>query len=262
MLRRKVTIHVSPGARLEAPPPGIKQVFKPCQQYVSFRKEDLARTDYYKIEKTQYHPLIEKLCHMFRLHEVQNMPIVTQLLDSIATRGCHARDDPLPCYNGRCLDYVFANKLFDFSHWAFSHAFTEHSSMVGLMPFLRHSLLGLMEAVTKGEREAKRFILSLAHDAMMTQLLLALGIQLDNWMPYASRITFELWRSKATSLNAGKFFVRVLFNGSPITQQLAAWQDSHTVSDFLPYHMLKRYLETGRYRDTKSYNHVCFNFNS
>lgn len=253
-LRKRVTIHVSPGERLGAPPPGIEPIFKPCKQYVSFHKAELAKSNYFNIEKTKYHPLLEKLCHMFGLHNIQNRPIIMKLFDSIAIRGCHARDSPLPCYKGHCLDYDFARKLFDFSDWAFSKASTRDGSMVGLIPFLRHSVLGLMEAVTRGERNIKRFVLSLSHDVTMTHLLIALGVQLDSWMPYASRITFELWR--ATSSKTGVFKVRVLFNGTPVTQQLAALL---APSDLLPYELWKRYLETGKYRDIESYDHACGN---
>ena len=263
-LRKRVTIHVSPGETLAAPPPGIEQVFKPCRRYSSFHKAELAKSGYLNTEKTKYHPLLEQLCHMFGLHQVQNKPIVTKLFDSIATRGCHARDDPLPCFEGQCLDYDFALKLFNFSDWAFTHACTKDSSLVGQIPFLRHSILGLMEAVTRGERKAKRFVLSLTHDLTITRLLLALGIQLESWMPYGSRVTFELWRAKVASPKTDAFKLRVLFNGKPITQHLAAWEGSHdtihTPSDLLPYELWKSYLETGRFRDTESYNHVCGNF--
>lgn len=261
-LRKKVTIHVSPGENLGAPPPGIEPVFKPCRQYFSFHKAELTKSSYFNTEKTKYHPLLEKLCHMFGLHQVQNMPIVTKLFDSIATRGCHASDDPLPCFKGHCLDYNFALKLFDFSDWAFTRACTKDSSLIGQIPFLRHSVLGLMEAVTRGERKAKKFILSLTHDLTITSLLLALGIQLEHWMPYASRVTFELWKAKVASPKTGVFKLRVLFNGNPITRQLAAWEgslDTTSTSDLLPFELWKRYLETGKYRDTESYNHVCGN---
>lgn len=262
-LRKRVTIHVSPDDRLEAPPPDIEPVFKPCKHYSSFQKAELAKSDYFQIEKAKYHPVLERLCHMFGLHDVQNKPIVTKLFDSIATRGCHARDHPLPCYRGQCLDYDLANKLFEFSDWTFSNGCTQYGSVVGLIPFLRHSVLGLMEVVAREGRNSKRFILSLTHDTTMTPLMFALGIRLDSWMPYASRIAFELWRSKMPS-KTGVFKVRVLFNGTPVTQQLAAWEgvQSPIRSAFLPYYLWKRYLEKGKYRDSQSYDRACGNLNS
>lgn len=258
-LRKRVTIYVSPGKRLHAPPPGVEPIFKPCKQCDSFQKAELLKSDYFKIEKTKYHPLLEELCHKFGLHDVQNRPIVTKLFDSIATRGCHSRDQPLPCYLGQCLDYDLANKLFGFLDWTFSNSCTREGSLVGLIPFLRHSVLGLMEVVTRRKANAKRFILSLSHDDVMTHLMLALGIRLDGWMPYASRITFELWK---TSSKEEAFKVRVLFNGTPVTQRLTAWNGVTDASELLPYHLWKSYLENGNYRDTPSYDHACRNLNS
>lgn len=261
-LRKRVTIFVSPGSRLEAPPPGVETIFKPCKYYDSFKQSQLVKSDYFKTEKTKYHPLLEKISHMFRLHDVQNRPVVTKVFDSIATRGCHSKDDPLPCYMDQCLDYDLAFKLFDFTDWSFSNFCTREGSLVGLIPFLRHSVLGLMEGVTKERANAKRFVLSLSHDNTMTRLMLALGIRLEKLMPYASRITFELWKARLASAKEEAFQVRVLFNGIPVTRKLAAWENAADASELLPYHLWKSYLENGIYRDTQSYNNVCSNLKS
>lgn len=257
-LRRKVTIHVSPGTSLKAPPPGIEPVFKPCKHFLSFLQSEQTKSGYLKIEKTQYHPLLEKFSRMFRLHDVQNKPIITQLFDSVATRGCHTRDSPLPCYNTQCLDYDFANKLFEFSDWTFSNFCANDGSMVSMLPFLRHSLLGLMEAVVRGEKESKKFVLSLSHDTFMTCLLFALGVKVDGWIPYASRITFELWRVKSSS-PPDTFQVRILFNGVPVTPKLAAITGDNQDSELLPYTSWKSFIENGRYRDPVSYDEACGN---
>lgn len=259
-LRKRVTIHVSPGTRLEAPPPGVDTIFKPCKHYGSFQHAQLVKSGYFKTEKSKYHPVLEEVCRIFRLHDVQNRPIVTKVFDSIATRGCHSRDDPLPCYSGQCLDYALANKLFEFVDWTFSNFCTREDSLVGLLPFLRHSVLGVMEGVVKKRPNAERFVLSVCHDDSMTRLMFALGVRLNKWMPYASRITFELWRSRSASSKEA-FQVRVLFNGTPVTQKLTAWTSVADASEFLPYHLWKSYLENGTYRDTQSYDNVCNNPN-
>lgn len=261
-LRRMVIIHVSPGMRLEAPPPSITRVFEPCKYFSSFHKARLKETDYYNIERMKYHPLLERLSHMFHL-DISNQPIVGKVFDSIRTRGCHSKDSPLPCYHDHCIDYDFANKLFDFSDWAFTNAYTQNSSLVGLLPFLRHSVLALMEEVLQRREGAKKFVLSLGHDDVMTELLVALGIHIDYKMPYASRITFELWRAKdATLSDESAYHVRVLFNGKPVTHRLTAWKaivaDS-LYSEFLGYSAWESYLVSGLYRHTQSYNKACGN---
>lgn len=257
-LRKQVTIHVSPDIRLEAPPPGVAPVLHSCKHYWAFHDAQVReKTDYFQVERTK-HPLFERLNSMFAL-ELDNQPIIHKVFDSVRTRGCHNSSHPLPCSGaGRCIDYKFANKLFEFSDWAFARHCSENESLVGLLPFLRHSMLALMEQVVTQDREsAKRLVLSFAHDNIMTFLLMSLGVRLDGQMPYASRIAFELWRDKGAARTAGKaaYYVRVLFNGFPVTHRLNAWR----TGELLAYSDLEKYLTTGPYRDTQSHSKVCGN---
>ena len=261
-LRNVIVIHVSPGSLLQAHPPGTSLVYRACKRLASFQESQLKKSKYYETEKTQYHPRLEKLSSMFHLN-TENLPIITSLFDSIATRGCHVKDSPLPCYQDNCMDYAFANKLFEFVDWTFGNRYTQQSAIVAMLPFLRHSLLGLMEEMVHKKRENPyRFILSVTHDTTMTQLLLALGIRLDKWMSYASRINFELWKTKG-DINADEeaaYMIRVLFNGLPVTHRLAAWKmakNNGLHEEFLPYKYWEDYIMTGKYRDIQSYNKVC-----
>lgn len=261
-LRNDVIIHVSPDIALEAPPPGITAVLPSCEHLRSFRAVEVKETGYYETERTKYHPLFERLSHMFHLN-IDNQPIINKVFDSIRTRGCHASNNPLPCYENDCLDYDFSNKLFDFSDWAFVNDVTPNASMVGSQPFLRHSVLGLMEELIQGKDSARKFILSLGHDTGMTDLLMALGVRLDKQMPYASRISFELWKARnANILDKSAYYVRILFNGSPITHKLVAWRAGmvdNQSSELLLYSEFERYLTSGPYRDIQSYNKACRN---
>ena len=264
-LRNRVSIHVSPTKGLQAPPPGIQATFKPCRYYKSFRNAQRAKAGYFRTEKEKYHPLLEELSRMFDL-EVDNQPIMMKVFDSLVARGCHAnRDDIVPCCRGHCVDYELATKLYEFMDWSFSYAYTEAGSLVGTMPFLRQSVLALMEEVVEGKEEAKKFAFSFTHDNIMNQILLALGSRVEEHMPYASRIAFELWRSKAVDANSnrgGHFYVRVLFNGNPITDQLKAWtihRNQHTPFTLLPFSNWKSYMTVGPYRDQKSYDNACGN---
>lgn len=258
-LRKQILIHVLPGVTLEAPPPWIRPVFPSCRHYWSFHKAQLKKTRYFDTERTKYHILFEQLSHMFNLN-IDNLPLITKVFDSVRTRGCHLTNDPLPCYQGKCMDYDFANKLFEFMDWAFANDCTTNASIVGSLPFLRHSLLPLMAEVVRGREDAKRFVLSVGHDNTMTNLLKALGVSLDGQMPYASRISFELWRRK--SAKSLVFYVRVLFNGSPITHRLAPWKavlSASLPSELLAFSEFERYLTTGPFNDIKSYTKACRN---
>lgn len=264
-LRQALTIYVSPGDRLLAPPPGIKRVFKPCKHFLSFHQAMLKKTDFYKDEINLYHPQLEQLSAIFHLNLDHRVPI-TRLFDSIATRGCHIKENPLPCSHRVCLDYKFANKLFKYVDWVNSRGFTQEASMVGLIPFLRHSVKGLMEEVIEGiKKNPKKFILSLTHDTTIIQLLYGIGVHFDRWMSYASRFIFELWRSKGTPLTEkSSYHIRVLFNGVPITRKLIAWKDFRKKNvnlhpELLPYLEWEKFLMTGPYRDTFSYDEACKN---
>ena len=255
-LRKHIVIHMSPGDRLEAPPPGVTPILPSCTHYKAFHNQEVRESDFFEIERTKYHPLFERLSRMFRL-DVDNLPLVTKVFDSVRTRGCHDSNNPLPCYEDDCIDYNFANSLFDFSDWDFTtYNSLPISSFVGSLPFLRHSLLGLMQKLISGERRTK-FILSTSHDSHMTELLQALGVKLDKTMPYASRIVFELWKAKDVVVaDKSAYYIRVLFNGSPITHRLAP---SRTDSELLAYSEFEQYLTTGSYRDLQSYNKACSN---
>lgn len=251
-VRKALTIHVSPGDMLSAPPPEKNLHYQPCKHYSRFH--DSQMTEYHLTEKAVYHPLLEKLATMFQL-SAQNRPVINTMFDSIATRGCHIKDSPLPCHGDNCINYTFANKLFGFMDWSFTHYCTEDTAIVATLPFLQHSLLGFMEDVIEDVPGPKRFVLSLGHDTTITYILLALGIQLDKWMSYASRLNFELWKSK----EGGEYYIRVLFNGVPCTQRLSAWKSLENPPhfDLLPFSEWKKFLEVGSYRDIQAYNSVC-----
>ena len=131
------------------------------------------------------------------------------------TRGCHVSNKPLPCYEDDCIDYNFANSLFDFSDWDFT---TYHSlpnfSLVGSLPIYTHAEIDF-------GRKKNQIHFSLL---VMITLLLALGVRLDKKMPYE---VFELWKVKDVVV-ADKSVCYI--NGSPITHRLAPSRTSNTDS--------------------------------
>ena len=200
---------------------------------------------------------------MFHL-DMDNQPLINKVFDSIRARGCHVSNDPLPCHGSDCIDYNFANKLFDFSDWAFANDVALNGSMVGSIPFLRHSVLGFTDEMIRERKNARKLILSFTHDSTITDLLMALGVSLDVQMPYASRVSFELWKAKNADISAkSAYYVRVLFNGSPITHRLTPWRAvmmNNQSSQLLAYSEFEHYLTTGPYRDVQSYNKACGNY--
>ena len=271
-IRRATRIHVSPGTVNHKPPPGIEKVYPSCHGYYDFLEADLKKSGYFKTEKTVFHPKLARLCKMFHI-PYPSQPIVARLFDHFLTRGCHKGDDPLPCFREQCVDFPYALQLFDFSDWNWSHKLPTNSSTLRLLPFLRHSVLEpmLKVASSRGINSESRdeegddsysfkFMLTLSHDDTITMLLNALGYRLKRWIPYASRIVFELWKSGPSS--AGEYYVRVLFNGKMISNETLPGGGGGTKrfgGELIRLDNWRDFLTTGNYRDLTSYNRVCGN---
>ena len=266
-LRRSTKMHVSPGTTNHKPPPGIEKIYPSCHGFYDFLDAELAKSGYYLTEKTVFHPLMERLCKMFHIPS-PNQPIVARLFDHFTTRGCHNRDDPLPCHGDKCVDFPYALKLFDYNDWNWSHKLPRNSSTVRLLPFLRHSVLEPMLKVAArdtinsnaGDEDpySFKFMLTLSHDDTLMMLLNALGYRLDKWIPYASRITFELWRKK--NFSEHYMYVRILFNGETITGKTLPGKGAATLKgELISLENWREFLTTGQFRDLATYNKVCRN---
>lgn len=105
-----------------------------------------------------------------------------------------------------------------------------------------------------------KFMLSFAHDSTIVRVLAALGIVLDEWVPYASRIVFELWRKRDSRQDI--YYVRMLFNGNPITNRIPMLPKyrrtpEETGLNLVQFSALKEYLTTGKYRAEESWLATC-----
>jgi len=259
-LRRKVTIHVSPGTRLHAPPPWVLQVFTKCKNLHSFSSSQLWKTNYHQVELSQYMPTFELLLSIFKQPSLKRLP-PREVFDSVVTRGCHIKDNPLPCSSESCLEYENALKLFEYVDWMSTSSYTYLSASLGAIPFLRHSVYEPAAEVIQHRDSAKKFLLSVAHDTTITRYLIALGINIQEWMPYTSRVTFELWKSSSKHMGqSNPYYIRVLYNGSPVTDKLLPWRNKEGEMlhrELLPFADWKSFLLTGNYRDLDSYSEEC-----
>lgn len=256
-IRQSTVIHISTGSLLQSPPTGIAVSYGYCRNYLQFWKEEMQAIKYFSVEKRVWHPLMEKLCDMFNIQH-KNEPILTELFDHILGRGCHSYQ--LPCnQQGECVDHAFARQLFAFADWTWNNRYPPNSSILGIVPFLKHSVLEIMDNVINHRQPNLKFLFSFSHDATLVRVLTSLGIPLDGWMPYASRIVFELWKKIHSEQD---YYVRVLFNGTPITNKIPLRQQYQRTQDernlnLVQYSELKDYLTTGNYRDIQSYHTVC-----
>ena len=278
-IRQAVNIHISKGPYLEAPPTDFQAVYHHCHVYDQLWNDDRAESGYFHNEIKKHH-LLSSLCAMFRI-QTCHLPIVSRVFEHVMIRGCHKPSDMMPCYKhtGDCVGFTQARKLFEFADWVWSNEHPPKSSIIGLMPFLKHSVLDPIERLimidsnTVGNLNSKypdrsafstsyRVMLSFTHDDTIVMLMTSLGLKVHEWMPYASRVVFELWKRKTRddtgTTSRGDYMIRILFNGVPVTEQTGAWKDGTGMySELVPYPVLKEYLTTGEYRDVNSYNKIC-----
>lgn len=256
--RENTAIYVSPGSLLQASPPWMEPVFSNCKNLKEFSAANLWKTNYHHTELAQYRPLLEQLMRLFQLSTLKR-PIASEVFDSVVTRGCHVKGDPLPCtLDHQCLSYQLASKMFEYVDWTFSN-FEINGATIATLPLLRHSIYGTMRELVDEKDEAKKFILSMTHDSTIAQLLLALGIHQGEWLAYASRLVFELWKSTADT-KTSSYSVRVLLNGVPLTHQLSAWkavQEEVLHPELLPFLNFEEFVFKGKYKDIESYNNAC-----
>ena len=217
-IRETVAIHVSPGDLNRSPPKGFSEVYRSCKSLGRLRESERQRSDYYTPDRS-FRWIHKKVSLMFNLQPAS----WTQIFDHVATRGCHSEDRStmLPCTQSECVDCALGVEMFQFADWSMSTKYPPNSSHFAMLPFVQHSILGTMDAVITPSSLLPRYkiLLTFSHDSTMTQLLQVIGFPIREWMPYASRLVFELWKP-TSSRSAPVFFVRVLFNGQVMTHHL------------------------------------------
>ncbi len=258
-LRQAATIHVSRGTLLQLPPIGISRVYKQCHGYTQLWDEDRIQTGFLATENEQRF-LITKLCRMFGLVQKCQRLSVSKVFEQLSIRGCHNPSHPLPCLreDGPCVPYSQALELFQYADWVWANGHPLMSSIIATMPLLNHSVLTPMERIMDSFQQhnslpgSYRFMVSLTHDDTITKLLTNLGVGVREWIPYATRIVFELWRKKTTN----EYKVRILLNGEVVTEQIECWSEGMN-RELVPYIALKEFLLSGKYRNLMSYNKIC-----
>ena len=233
--RSKVEIHVQPDNVNQAPPADIPLTYKQCKTASSMREKERIQRGYYTHER-ELHWMYDRVVSMFNLTLSPRIPW-NELFDQIAVRGCHSLNwySVLPCVRrGVCVDCDLGKSMFDYADWSMVEKYPSNTSLVALSPFMKHSLLVPMERAISDTASVYKVMLTFTHDSMLAQLLKALGLPVKEWMPYASRLTFELWRAIEYP-NYPHYLVRILFNGRQITP---FWRDNY--GDSILYSIFKK----------------------
>lgn len=206
----RVPIHVSEGDLLSSPPIGVK-TYPPCRNLGVFYSKTHKRAP----DIGRWQALVEAVQALFRLSfDLDTGEAAIKLADHLMARLCH--QFPLPCNaKSQCLNESSVVELIGAADMAWRYRYAHEYSVVAMLPFLQHSLEA-MDALVQS-KHAYKLLLSFAHDSTIAMMLDALGAKEDTWMPYASRLVIELWRSRKAD---HAYFVRVLFNGRDLTDHI------------------------------------------
>ena len=239
-IREMVKIHVEPGSVNQAPPDGIPLTYNPCRMLRKLRDAENEKRGYYAREK-YFHWMYDKVVKFFNLSVTPYIQW-TDLFDQFLTRGCHAFDSHsvLPCTKeGACIDCRLGKGMFDYADWSITSKYPSNASLVAATPFLKHLLLEPIEKIIAGGQPSLKYriMLTFTHDSMLNWLFKALGLPLKEWAPYASRLSFELWKG-TPFLEAPKYFLRVLLNGKVVTHEFPFSdndEESNEIVDFADF---------------------------
>lgn len=192
-----------------------------CSRAVRLSKQQLAAWQ-------RDEPLWQRLAHVFGPGAHSELT-TTGIADALFSRACH--DLPPPCTAAGCVDAALAADVWRDAHRFYCKRFAgseggQLASRLAMTPLLVELLRRLHDAAAGGRERISIFS---GHDTVIAPLIAALGgmraPQLCRWPPYASRLVFEVWRGAHRRQNSpappAHDFVRVLFNGKPITKYLS-----------------------------------------
>lgn len=117
-----------------------------------------------------------------------------------------------------CVEPSHVSNFITFTDWLGNETVKHHLSRdVGLLKAygLLRNIVGYMLKFVSRDKE--KFILYSGHDKTMEYLSDALGLKLEHpFVPYASRLVFEVYRSDALP----EYYFRLVFNGKDVTRKI------------------------------------------
>ncbi|XP_032225505.1 2-phosphoxylose phosphatase 1 isoform X2 [Nematostella vectensis] len=211
-IQKGITVNISKDTWFRELDSGLLQR---CQAAISLKKETIEES-VYRSGQAAMKPLIREIADML-FQPSHALPPVQYITDYVYVFSCQGFE--LPCGGNGCITKGMALKLMAYANWAFIHNYTKIARVV------THQVFSQMATrmVKSVQRQTPiKFALYSGHDSSITPALIALGIFNGKWIPYASRLVFELWRDKTvdsdkTSLKG--WYVRVLFNGEAVTER-------------------------------------------
>lgn len=130
-----------------------------------------------------------------------------------------------------CVEASHVAALMSYTQWQgkreAQHKLSRQQGLLRAYGLIRH-IVNYMLKIISGDKV--KFVLYSGHDRTIQFLLTALGIykpnengelpKLSYFVPYATRIQFEIYKSDASSGDTSEYYFRMIFNGQDITRQI------------------------------------------
>ncbi|XP_013407127.2 2-phosphoxylose phosphatase 1 [Lingula anatina] len=227
---------------------------QPCKCGALLRLKAQMREDITQKIKTD--PILISVADRFS--GAKRAPWPAEIMDVLMGYACHNVD--LPKLNGKCVDIddleavvKAAYTLIGYQQQSDSHR--KASVLIAYPLVLRLSkLMAAHMYKYKAKRQPVKFALFSGHDTTISPLLTALGLHDGIWPPFASRLTFELYRSVANE----RLYMRVVYLGKDVTRKLRFCGGS-LIDGMCPLKNFLKFAKVGLLREfqTTSYEVAC-----
>lgn len=122
-----------------------------------------------------------------------------------------------------CIEASHVTALMSYTNWeSLNEAKNKLTRKQGLLRSygLMRSIVDFMLKIISGDKT--KFVLYSGHDRTLQYLVAALGLKADKsfFIPYASRLTFEIYKSEAGTGDVSEYYFRLINNGQDVTRQI------------------------------------------
>lgn len=272
--RTDIPIYVSMGDYLSQPPPNRKIIYHKCRHYSQLHLQELHQSEY-MIKEDKFLPFLGKIGHLLNFDD--DDALGEDIFDIVWGLVCHKL--PLPCRDGMCLNESMISQGAKSVNWLFPQRHLLPSSILAIQPFLVHSVINeidiaIINNAAVGDTNQQysgittqkpfKLLFNFGHDSTITSLLGTLGITVDEWVPFASRIIIEVWRKNSPGQSSATqpppYYIRILFNGRSLMDRLSKhYQPIETELDgeLVLYDTWKNRMTSGPYRSVDDYHRKC-----
>lgn len=175
-----------------------------CPKWQEYYDEMLQSPDYVQHLNEITYPLLAKLeSYVGVKYQVSD---IDHIFDCLTAHACHQFDVPFP-YD--LYEAVKAEANYqEFASYTYPNRTANAQVGIG---FLLQEVVDWMKLSVAGA-DFPKFVAIACHDTTLMPIMAALDVYQDAWVPYASRVSFEVYKSKSSKESGGDmFYVRALF---------------------------------------------------